>query len=293
MSDTSSASAEHQTAPDPQATSDGSSRSSCADTKQDETSTAAVDKALEYLSVQIADTTEAKQALEATASPELTDPVQWAEAAAIWFACNYEVESDLVDIEAKAMGAAMEQSLIESEAEKQKEKPVHELSEQQQKIRYEHSIILHELQQQATAMLPSLWEHHQKLLIDLLELELKAYKWFPRQGTRLYLQKLGSECASTLSRTAALANTSVHVTPPGSKGHNVMQLPVKPDAAAVLSEHLLALQSVLYAMPETSGAVPTAFLEIEDAREVDGIDEVLERPTKRLCGSECVDLLDM
>lgn len=284
MSDTSSASAEHKATPDPQATSDGSSRSSSADAKEDETSTTVVDKALEYLSMQIADTTEAKHALEATASPELTDPVQWAEAAAVWLACNYEV-----DIEAKAMGAAMQQSLVESEAEKQKEKPVHELSEQQQKIRYEHSIILHELQQQATAVLPSLWEHHQKLLIDLLELELKAYKWFPRQGTRLYLQKLGSDLASMLGHPAAIASTSVHDTSPSIKGH--MQLSVKPDAAAILSEQLLALQSVLFAMPETSGAVPMAFLVIEDAQEVDGIDEVLERPRKRLCGSECVDLL--
>lgn len=284
MSDTSSASAEHQAAPDPQATSDGSSRSSSADAKQDETSTTAADKALEYLSMQIADTAEAKHALDATASPELTDPLQWAEAAAVWLACNNEV-----DIEAKAMGAAMEQSLVESLAEKQKEKPVYELSEQQQKLRYEHSIILHELQQQATAVLPSLWEHHQKLLIDLLELELKAYKWFRRQGTKLYLQKLGADCASMLVHPTAPASTSVHVTSPGGKGH--MQSPVKPDAAAVLSKQLLALQNVLYAMPETSGAVPIAFLEIEDAQEVDGIDEVLERPRKRLCGSECIDLL--
>ena len=284
MSDTSSASAEHQAAPGLQATSQRSSSSSSADSKQDATASADVDKALEYLSMQIADTAEAKHALEATACPELTDPVKWAEAAAMWLACNYEV-----DIEAKAMGAAMQQSLVEAETEKQKEKPVHELSEEQLKLRYEHCIILQELQQQADAVLPSLWEHHLKFLRPLLEEGLKAYKWYPRHGTRLYLQKLGQDCASMLCHPAVLASASVQCTLPGSNGH--MQSPIKHDAAAVLSEQLKKLQNVLYAMPETSGAVPIAFTEIEEAQDVDGIDEVLERPRKRLCGSECVDLL--
>ena len=283
MSDTSSASAEHQAAPGPQETSERSSNSSSADSKHDVTATD-FDKALEYLSMQTADTAEAKHALEATGSPELTDPVKWAEAAALWLACNYEV-----DIEAKAMGAAMEQSLVEAETEKQKQKPVHELSEEQLQIRYEHSVILQELQQHANAVLPSLWEHHLNSLRPLLEEGLKAYKWYPREGTRLYLQKLGQDCASILCHSAALASASVQCTSPGSKGH--MHSPVKHNAAAVLSGQLKKLQDVLYAMPETSGAAPMAFIEIEEAQELDGIDEVLERPKKRLCGSECVDLL--
>ena len=284
MSDTSSASAEHQAAPGPQATSKRSSSSSSADSKQDATAAADFDKALEYLSTQTADTAEAKQALEATASPELTDPVKWAEAAAMWLACNYEVA-----MEAKSVGAAMEQSLDEAEAEKQKQKPFYELSEEQLKLRYEHSTMLDELQQQANAVLPSLWQHHQNSLIYLLEEELKAYKWFPREGTRLYIQKLGQDCASMLCRPAAPASASVQGTTPGSTGHT--QSPIKHDATAVLSEQLETLQQVLYDMPETSAAVPIAFTEMEEAQEVDGIDEVLERPRKRLCGSECIDLL--
>lgn len=284
MSDTSSASAEHQAAPGLQATSEHSSSSGSADSKQDATATTNFEKALEYLATQTVDTADAKQALEATASPELTDPVKWAEAAAMWLACSYEVA-----MEAKLVEAAMEQSLDEAEAEKQKQKPFYELSEEQLKLRYEHSTISNELRQQVDAVLPSLWEHHQKSLIYLLEEELKAYKWFPRKGTSLYLQKLGQDCASMLCHPTAPASASVHGTTPGSKGHT--QSPIKHDATAVLSEQLEKLQKVLYEMPETSGAVPIAFTEMEEAQEVDGIDEVLERPRKRLCGSECVDLL--
>ena len=281
MSDTSSA--EHQAAPDPRATSECGSSSSSADSEQGAPATANCDKALEYLSFQTADTAEAKQALEATASPELTDPFKWAEAAAMWLACNYEVA-----IEAKDLRAAMKQSLDVAEVEKEKEKPFYELPQEQLKIRYEHSTILNELQQQANAVLPSLWQHHQKPLIDLLEEGLKAYKWFPRQGTRLFLQKLGQDCASMLSHPA-LASVSLHGTLPGHKDR--LQSPVKHDVAAVLSGQLEKLQKVLYAMPETSGAVPEAFTETEEGQDVDGIDEVLERPRKRLCESECVNLL--
>ena len=283
MSDTSSS----EPQPGPQATSERSSSSNSADSKQDAAPAACFDKALGYLSMQTGDAAEAKRALEATASSELTDPIKWTEKAAMWLACVNEV-----DIEQQAMGAAMEQSLVEAEAEKQKEKPVYEQSEEQLKVRYKQSIILQQLRQEANTVLPSLWEHHQKSLLDLLELELKACKWYPRQGTRLYLQKLGEDCASLLCSPAALSSTSEHskqTLQQGSKGQ--LQSPVKHDAAAVLCTQLLKLQSVLFAMPDIPGAVPVAFTEIEGDQEVEGIDEILERPNKRLCGPHCVDLL--
>ena len=51
------------------------------------------------------------------------------------------------------------------------------------------------------------------------------------------------------------------------------------------------LQDVLYAMPETSGAVPQAFLVVEELEDEEGIDEVIERPNKRHCNSSCMDLV--
>ncbi|KAL3145678.1 hypothetical protein ABBQ32_003213 [Trebouxia sp. C0010 RCD-2024] len=285
MTDTSSS--ENQPA-GPQGTSERSSSSNSADSQPDAAQAALYDRAVQYLSMQTGDAAEAKRALEATASPELTDPVNWALEAATWLACINEV-----DLEQQAMGTAMEQSLVEAEAEKQKETPVYEQSEEQLKARYAHSIILQELQQQANTVLPSLWKQHQKSLLDLLEIELKACKWYPRQGTRLYLQKLGQDCASLLccpaAQTTAAPDHSAQTRQQGDTGQ--AQSPVKQDAATVLSEQLLKLQRVLYAMPDTSGAVPVAFTEIEETQEDEGIDEVLERPRKRLCGADCVDLL--
>ena len=51
------------------------------------------------------------------------------------------------------------------------------------------------------------------------------------------------------------------------------------------------LQDVLYAMPETSGAAPQAFLDVEEPEDEDGIDEVVERPNKRHRNSSCMDLV--
>lgn len=286
MSETDSS--EHQSA-GPQGTAKRSSSSSSADSHPDAAQAARYEKALKYLSMQTGDAAEAKRALEATASAELTDPVKWALEAATWLACINEV-----DLEKQAMGAAMEQSLVEAEAEKQKEKPVSEQSEEQWKVRYEHSIILQELRRQANTFLPSLWKHQQKLLLDLLETERKACKWYPRQGTRLYLQKLGQDCASLLCCPAAAISTppdhNMQTRQQGSIAGQT-QPPVKHDTATVLSEQLLKLKKVLYAMPDIPGAVPEAFTDVEDAHEEEGIDEVLERPKKRLCGADCVDLL--
>ena len=65
----------------------------------------------------------------------------------------------------------MEQSLVEAEAEKQKEK---QCISRAVELRYKQSVILQELRQEANTGLPSSWEHHQKSLLDLLGLELKV-----------------------------------------------------------------------------------------------------------------------
>ena len=282
MSSTSSSKDQAEAEPD----SERSSNSTSASSQQDAGPSDVFEKALNYLSMQTGDAEVAKRALEATAAPELTDAVRWAEEAAVWLATL-----DEVDIEQKAMGAAMELSLVEAEAEKEKEKPVYEQSEEQLKLRYNRSTVLHELACGAAAVLPTLWEHHRNSLLDLLELELKARKWYPRAGTTLYLQNLGRTSASLLC--CAAAHDSRPVRHKSVKRHSSSKLepPVRPDIDAVLSTQLQSLQGVLYAMPETSGAVPLAFADIEEAQEQEGIDEVLERPKKRLCQSECVDLL--
>ena len=55
----------------------------------------------------------------------------------MWLACLDECE-----MESKAMGAAMQDSLLEAEAQKQLEMPIHEQSEQQLNSRYASSKIL-------------------------------------------------------------------------------------------------------------------------------------------------------
>ena len=285
MSDTSTGTPKDQS--DAEANSECSANGSSADAQQSPASSAVYDKALNYLCMQTGDAEEAKRALEATASPQLTDAVRWAEAAAVWLACVNEV-----DIEQKAMGAAMEQSLVEAEAEKQKEKPVYEQTDEQLKLRYERSIILSTLRQGADTVLPSLWEHHRKPLLDLLELELKAYKWYPRAGTKLYLQKLGQDCAPSLCCTAAPTSPPVQtkkLTRQSSNNHK--QVTHNADPTVVLFEQLSKLQTVLFAMPDTSNAVPSAFTDAEEFQQDEGIDEILERPKKRFCEAECVDLV--
>ncbi len=54
---------------------------------------------------------------------------------------------------------------------------------------------------------------------------------------------------------------------------------------------LRKLEDVLYAMPETPGAVPMAFTEMEPADQDDGVEEMMERPNKRQCPDKCVDIL--
>ena len=284
MSDTPTGTPEDQ--PEAKANSACSATSSSPDAQQNAASSAVYDKAVDYLCMQTGDAAEAKRALEATASPELTDAVRWAEAAAVWLACVNEV-----DIEQKAMGAAMEQSLVEAEAEKEKEKPIHEQSDEQLKLRYERSILLMTFSQEANTVLPSLWEHHRKFLLDLLELELKAYRWYPRAGTKLYLQRLGQDCASLLCCTATPTSSPVQTRKPTWQSSNKhKQVSDNADPAAILSEQLSKLQSVLFAMPDTSNAVPSAFTDAEEAQQDEGIDEIVERPKKRLCEAECVDL---
>ena len=43
-------------------------------------------------------------------------------------------------------------------------------------------------------------------------------------------------------------------------------------------------------MPETSGAAPKAFMDLENPEDEEGVEEVLERPAKRLCSNSQVDL---
>ena len=58
----------------------------------------------------------------------------------MWLACLKEI-----DMESKAMGAAMQDSLLEAEAQKQLETPVFELTEQHFKSRYASSRILQQV----------------------------------------------------------------------------------------------------------------------------------------------------
>lgn len=55
----------------------------------------------------------------------------------MWLACVNEV-----DMEQKALGTAMQESLVQAEAQKLLERPVHEQSDEQLKLRYERSYIL-------------------------------------------------------------------------------------------------------------------------------------------------------
>ena len=55
----------------------------------------------------------------------------------MWLACTNEV-----NMESEAMGHAMQESLVEAEAQKKLEKPVHEQNGDQLKLRYDSSRIM-------------------------------------------------------------------------------------------------------------------------------------------------------
>ncbi|KAA6416510.1 MAG: hypothetical protein FRX49_13524, partial [Trebouxia sp. A1-2] len=89
-------------------------------------------RALEYLDMLDVHSVDAKRALEATFSHQASNAVscgRWAEEAALWLACVNEV-----DMEQKALGTAMQESLVQAEAQKLLERPVHEQSDEQLKL---------------------------------------------------------------------------------------------------------------------------------------------------------------
>ncbi|KAL0027138.1 hypothetical protein WJX79_009672 [Trebouxia sp. C0005] len=232
---------------------------------------------------------DAKRALEATFSHQASNAVRWAEEAALWLACVNEV-----DMEQKALGTAMQESLVQAEAQKLLERPVHEQSDEQLKLRYERSYILKQLQRDASTVVPALWQApHRHHLLDLLELELKACKWYPRPGTRIYLEQLGQICACQLCSPDS--TTSPSCTIPGSPSQltsqsSKMRLPSNADIGEVLLQQLCKLEGVLYAMPEVPGAVPAAFTQVEPLEEEEGLDALLQPKNKQQCVCTCVDL---
>ena len=66
---------------------------------------------------------------------------RWADEAAMWLACTNEVS-----MESEAMGHAMQESLVEAEAQKKLETPVHEQAPDQLKLRYDSSRIMKQVQ---------------------------------------------------------------------------------------------------------------------------------------------------
>ncbi|KAL0027744.1 hypothetical protein WJX77_002673 [Trebouxia sp. C0004] len=246
-------------------------------------------RALEYLEMLDVHSVDAKRALEATFSPQASDSVRWAEEAALWLACMNEV-----DMEQRGMGTAMQESLVEAEAQKQLERPVHEQSDEQLKSRYERSYILKQLQREASTVVPALWQApHRHHLLDLLELELKACKWYPRPGTRIYLEQLGQIFACQLCSPDPTTSPSCTVpgTPSELTSQSVeMRLPRNADIAEVLLQQLRTLEGVLYAMPEVPGAIPVAFTQVEPLEEEEGLDALLQHQNKQQCSGTCVDL---
>lgn len=233
-------------------------------------------RALKYLEMLDVHSVDAKRALEATFSHQASDAVRWAEEAALWLACVNEV-----DMEQKAMGTAMQESLVEAEAQKLLERPVHEQSDEQLKSRYERSYILEQLQRDASTVVPALWQApHRHHLLGLLELELKACKWYPRPGTRIYLEQLGQICAGQLCSLSSTTSPSCTIPGPPSEltsQSSEMCLPSNAGIGEVLLQQLRKLEGVLFAMPEVPGAVPAAFTQVEPLEEEEGLDALLNK----------------
>lgn len=237
------------------------------------------DKALELLRMQGASAEAAERALKATAEHQPSNATRWADEAAMWLACTNEVS-----MESEAMGHAMQESLVEAEAQKKLEKPVHEQDRDQLKLRYDSSRIMKQIQRHRPISITRLWEPPNRFhLIELLELEANACKWYPRSGTKAYMEQLGQACAQQLSELDSGQSFAVgNLQRNGSLANG--------GAASILQEQVNKLQTILYAMPEISGAAPKAFMDLEDPDDEEGIDEVLERPAKRQCSTSQVDL---
>lgn len=230
-----------------------------------------IQQALEILRPHTADVASAQQALEATFSKDLQDAATWADKALIWLACAHEI-----DLEQKAMGEAMQLSLSEAEAEKAQQIPVQQLDTEQLQKRYHQSRISNRLQAEMPTVISELWKppilQH---FAQLLELELKATKWYPSFGTYSYLTQLGTQLAAKLLAASHQIDFSV--------------LSDSMTAAAVdlLHTEVHGLETILYAMPETSGAAPKEFVELDVPAEDMCVTEI----PKNGRHMECVELL--
>ena len=237
-------------------------------------------EALSLLKGQTKDPASAQQALEATRSEEAQDAESWATEAAIWLACTNELAA-----EQKAMGEAMQVSLSEAEAQKAKQVPIHQLSDEHLELRYSQSGVLKQLQIHVPTLVPGLWQPPPRhCLLDLLELEMKACKWYPSSGTYAYMNQTGENLATRLS-SISLSLSLLATSCPDA----VSRTPDVPSTAAVtlLKSKVQELESVLYAMPETSGAAPKCFVDLESS-EGDMIVHELPRNSRPVA---CVDLV--
>lgn len=230
------------------------------------------EQALNLLRPHTSDLASAQQALEATTSDSLQNAARWADEAAVWLACTNEM-----DTEQKAMGEAMQESLMEAESEQALQIPVDQLETEKLKLRYGQSRILKQVQEHVAAIAPALWEPPcRQHLLPLLELELKACKWYPSHGTYAYMNQVGEHFATSML--------------PVSTGHDAGSIAPAATgltAAKSLQHHLQELQSVLYAMPETSGAAPNCFTALEPPED----DMVVSEVPADVRQVACVDLV--
>lgn len=229
-------------------------------------------RAMTVLRPHVADDASAQQALEATQSEAIQHASVWADKALMWLACAHEL-----DLEQKAMGEAMQLSLSEAEAQKAQQIPPHQLDTEELKSRYSGSRILNQLRNHEPTLTSGLWDDPQRQhLAQLLELELKACKWYPSSGTYTYMNQLGKQIATSMQSTARHQDAACSV----SDG-----IPTK--TVDLLQTQVQHLETVLYAMPETSGAAPKQFIELDNSAEDLCVTEV---PTDKR-QVECVELL--
>ncbi|KAK9865123.1 hypothetical protein WJX84_005834 [Apatococcus fuscideae] len=106
-----------------------------------------------------------------------------------WF---YAASDWLEQEERRGLGSAMEASLVESEAEKAKQRPVADLNTEELLDRFEKSVVLPQMSRRCSSSL-LMQTPLKKAVIDLLELERQSHQWYPCTGTTHFYAQLAEE----------------------------------------------------------------------------------------------------
>eukprot|EP00884_Botryococcus_braunii_P011086 jgi/Botrbrau1/1997/Bobra.0052s0039.1 len=228
----------------------------------------------------------AEKALEACQAR--SDPMEWAEEALLWMA-----EQDGIQMETGQLAEAMQVSLQEAEQRKASSKPLEEYEDEELKLRFQTSSLLPKL----TASIGSCPLSNPSLrtpLLQLLELERNALRWYTNGGTRIYFDRLSEQCVEKArdgSQRAGAQAANGRKRKGGARGGGRGRKkrgsvcrstsPEQPVEAALqtcdfleglakfFTSEATTLEHAMYQMPSQGGEVPYVFACLNDAAAAD------------------------